>query len=48
MPFSSTTFGQLGLANRMGLFQYEATVDKTQGEHVRVLENYNIPAVSDT
>jgi hypothetical protein len=48
MPFSSTTFGQDGLANRMGLFQYEATVDKTQGEHVRVLENYNIPAVSDT
>jgi hypothetical protein len=48
MPFSSTTFGQLGLANRMGLFQYDTTIDKTQGEHVRVLENYNIPAVSDT
>lgn len=48
MPFSATTFGDLGLATRMGLFQYEATVDVTQGEHVRVLENYNIPAVSDT
>lgn len=48
MPFSSTTFGQLGLASRMGLFQYDTTIDKTQGEHVRVLENYSIDAVSDT
>lgn len=48
MPFSSTTFGQLGLANRMGLFQYDTTIDKTQGEHVRVLEGYNIDPVSAT
>ena len=48
MPFSSTTFGDLGLASRMGLFQYDTTIDKTQGEHVRVLENYQIPTVSDT
>jgi len=47
-PLSATTFGQLGLATRMGLFQYETTVEKTQGEHVRVLENYQIPTVSDT
>ena len=47
-PLSSTTFGQLGLANRIGLFQYEATVDVTHGEHVRVLEDYDVPAVSDT
>jgi len=47
-PLSSTTIGQLGLAERMVLFQYETFIDKSQGEHVRVLEDYQIPAVSDT
>jgi len=47
-PLSATTFGQQGLAMRMGLFQYETTVEKTQGEHVRVLEGYPVPEVSDT
>jgi len=47
-PLSATTFGQLGLASRIGLFQYETTVEKTQGEHVRVLEGYDVPTVSDT
>jgi hypothetical protein len=47
-PFSSTALGQIGLADRMALFQYETFIDKSQGEHVRVLEDYQIPAVSDT
>lgn len=42
---SSTPLGDLGLADRIALFQYETLIDKSQGEHVRVLENYNIDAL---
>lgn len=42
---SSTALGQLGLADRMALFQYETLVSKSQGEHIRVLENYNIDSL---
>lgn len=39
---SSTSLGDLGLADRIALFQYETVVDKSQGEFTRVLENYSI------
>ena len=42
---SSTPLGDLGLADRIALFQYETPVDKSQGEFVRVLENYGIDAI---
>lgn len=42
---SSTPLGDLGLADRIALFQYETLIDKSQGQHVRVLENYAIDAL---
>ena len=41
-PISSTPLGQLGLANRSALFQYETPVSRSQGEHMRVLEGYDV------
>jgi hypothetical protein len=43
---SSTSLGQLGLADRMALFQYETPVSRSQGEFVRVLENYSVDALA--
>lgn len=42
---SSTALGQLGLADRMALFQYETPVSRSQGEHIRVLQNYSISSL---
>lgn len=42
---SSTALGDLGLAERIALFQYETLIDKSQGQHVRVLEDYPITAI---
>jgi len=42
---SSTTLGQLGLAERMALFQYETPVSRSQGEFIRFLENYSVTAI---
>lgn len=42
---SSTALGQLGLASRMALFQYETPVSRSQGEFIRVLQNYSIDAI---
>jgi len=42
---SSTALGQLGLADRMAMFQYETLIDKSQGEHIRVLEGYAVDAL---
>ena len=39
---SSTPLGQLGLADRMALFQYETPVSRSQGEFIRFLENYSV------
>lgn len=42
---SSTPLGQLGLADRMALFQYETPVSRSQGEFIRLLEDYSIDAL---
>jgi hypothetical protein len=42
---SSTPLGQLGLADRIAMFQYETPVSRSQGEFIRFLENYNIDAL---
>lgn len=44
-PLSSTSLGQLGLADRIALFQYEAPISRSQGEFLRLLENYNISSL---
>lgn len=44
-PLSSTPLGQLGLADRMALFQYETPVSRSQGEFIRLLEDYQISAL---
>lgn len=44
-PLSSTPLGKLGLADRMAMFQYEAPIDKSQGEFTRVLEGYPISSL---
>ena len=41
-PVSSVPLGQLGLANRSALFQYETPIDRSQGEHMRVLEGFDV------
>ena len=42
---SSTPLGDLGLADRIAMFQYETPIDKSQGEFTRVLEGYPITAL---
>lgn len=42
-PFSSMSLGRLGLAERAALFQYETPIERSQGQHVRVLEGFDIP-----
>lgn len=42
---SSTPLGKQGLSDRMALFQYETPVSRSQGEFVRVLEDYAIDAL---
>lgn len=43
---SSTTLGQLGLADRMALFQYRALIDRSEGQHTKVLRGYDVPSLS--
>jgi hypothetical protein len=35
--------GRTGLADRVALFEYYTLVDKSSGEHLRWLQNYDIP-----
>jgi len=42
---SSTPLGQLGLADRIAMFQYETPVSRSQGEFIQFLENYSIDAL---
>jgi hypothetical protein len=43
---SSTPLGKLGLAERTMMFQFETPVSRSQGEFIRVLEDYPIDALS--
>jgi hypothetical protein len=42
-PMSTVPLGRTGLADRVALFEYYTLVDKSQGEHIRWLQNYDIP-----
>jgi len=42
-PMSTVPLGRTGLADRVALFEYYTLVDKSQGEHLRWLQNYDIP-----
>lgn len=42
---STTPLGDLGLADRVAMFQYETPVSRSQGEFIRVLENYGITSI---
>jgi hypothetical protein len=44
-PLASTDLGQLGLARRIAMYQYETPVDRAQGERIRVLEDYQVTAL---
>jgi hypothetical protein len=41
-PMSSVPLGKIGLADRAALFEYGTTVSKSQGEHIRVLQAYDV------
>jgi len=42
---SSTPLGKQGLSTEMALFQFETPISKSQGEHIRVLQNYSIDSL---
>lgn len=42
-PVSTVPLGRTGLADRVALFEFYQLVDKSQGEHLRWLQNYDIP-----
>lgn len=42
-PMSTVPLGRDGLADKVALFEYYSLVDKSQGEHLRWLQNYDIP-----
>jgi hypothetical protein len=42
-PMSTVPLGRTGLADRVALFEYYTLVDKSQGDHLRWLQNYDIP-----
>lgn len=41
-PMSSVPLGKIGLADRAALFEYGTPISKSQGEHVRVLQGYDV------
>lgn len=41
-PFSTMPLGRIGLGDRAALFKYNRTIDKSQGEHLRVLQDYQV------
>jgi len=41
-PMSTVPLGRVGLGNRVALFEYGRPISKSQGEHIRVLQQYDI------
>ncbi len=41
-PMSSVPLGKIGLADRAALFEYGTAISKSQGEHIRVLQQYDV------
>jgi len=41
-PMSTVPLGKIGLADRAAMFEYGTLLDKSQGEHTRVLQAYGV------
>lgn len=41
-PMSSVPLGKVGLADRAAIFEYGRLISKSQGEHIRVLQQYDV------
>lgn len=41
-PMSSVPLGRIGLADRAAIFEYGRLISKSQGEHIRVLQAYDV------
>jgi len=41
-PMSTVPLGKVGLADRAAMFEYGTLLDKSQGEHIRVLQGYDV------
>jgi hypothetical protein len=41
-PLSTVPLGKVGLADRAAMFEYGTLVSKSQGEHIRVLQQYDV------
>lgn len=43
-PMSTVPLGKIGLADRAAMFEYGTLISKSQGEHIRVLQSYDVGA----
>jgi len=41
-PMSTVPLGKIGLADRAAMFEYGTLISKSQGEHIRVLQAYDV------
>ena len=41
-PLSTVNLGKVGLADRAAMFEYGTLISKSQGEHIRVLQAYDV------
>jgi hypothetical protein len=41
-PLSTVPLGRVGLGDRVAMFEYGRLISKSQGEHLRVLQEYNV------
>jgi len=41
-PLSTVPLGKVGLADRAAMFEYGTLLSKSQGEHIRVLQAYDV------
>jgi hypothetical protein len=41
-PMSTVPLGKIGLADRAAMFEYGTLISKSQGEHIRVLQQYDV------
>jgi len=41
-PFSTVPLGRIGLGDRAAMFEYGTPISKSQGEHIRVFQSYDV------
>lgn len=44
-PLSTMPLGRVGLGDRAALFKYHAFIDRSQGQHTRVLQDYQVSSL---